>query len=334
MSEARKYHLNLIVANQFTTQLTQEIRDAVFGNMGTIVSFRVGQNDVESLGKYFAPTFDGEDLLRVPNHNTIVRTLIGGIPTNPFSMVTLPPLGTPNPRLGAALKQLSAAKYGRPRAVVDKEISERMSTQAPARPAQPAYAQPQVGQGQPGRARPAQAGPAAAQPTGTGSFLDEWLAKREQGVPSPSVAPATPPAAQQAPAQPPAIQTEHQPLAEPPQSAAAEMQAYAPNEEDLERPSGAPLPSSPVFAAEPPRTEAAPAARTTGNISSAELERTEVQKTAAELKKELEEKADNAATEAARQDGHVADVENGNNDTIFIDHDGAFTQAGKSEQQS
>ncbi len=106
MSEARKYHLNLIVANQFTTQLTQEIRDAVFGNMGTIVSFRIGQNDVESLGKYFHPTFDSDDLLRVPNHNTIVRTLIGGIPTQPFSMATLPPLGTPRPRLAVALKQL------------------------------------------------------------------------------------------------------------------------------------------------------------------------------------------------------------------------------------
>ncbi len=90
MSEARKYHLNLIVANQFTTQLTQEIRDAVFGNMGTIVAFRIGQNDLEGLGKYFQPTFDGDDLLRVPNFNTIVRTLIGGVPTQPFSMATLP----------------------------------------------------------------------------------------------------------------------------------------------------------------------------------------------------------------------------------------------------
>jgi hypothetical protein len=81
MSEARKYHLNLIVANQFTTQLTEEIRDAVFGNMGTIIGFRIGQTDVEAVGRYFQPTFDSEDLLRVPNHNTIVRTLIGGVPT-------------------------------------------------------------------------------------------------------------------------------------------------------------------------------------------------------------------------------------------------------------
>ena len=117
MSEARKYHLNLIVANQFTTQLTEEIRDAVFGNIvGTIVAFRIGQNDVESLGRYFQPTFDADDLLRVPNYNTIVRTLVGGVPTQPFSMATLPPLGSPNAKLADALKQFSAAKYGRPKA--------------------------------------------------------------------------------------------------------------------------------------------------------------------------------------------------------------------------
>src|SRR6185369_6056126 len=110
MSEARKYHLNLIVANQFTTQLTEEIRDAVFGNMGTVVSFRIGQNDVDSLSRYFQPQFDGDDLLRVPNYNAIVRTLINGVPTQPFSMATLSPLGTPNPQLATALKQLSSAK--------------------------------------------------------------------------------------------------------------------------------------------------------------------------------------------------------------------------------
>src|SRR5579864_8082101 len=86
MSEARKFRLNLIVANQFTTQLTDEIRDSVFGNMGTIVSFRVGQNDVEILSRYFQPLFDGDDLLRVPNGNTVVRTLVNGVPTQPFSM--------------------------------------------------------------------------------------------------------------------------------------------------------------------------------------------------------------------------------------------------------
>lgn len=134
MSEARKYHLNLIVANQFTTQLTPEIRDAVFGNIGTIVSFRVGQGDVDSLGKYFEPIFDVADLLRVPNFNTIVRTMIGGVPTQPFSMATLPALGTPNPRLAEALKQLSAAKYGKPKNVVEQAINARMITKEAAKP--------------------------------------------------------------------------------------------------------------------------------------------------------------------------------------------------------
>jgi hypothetical protein len=138
MSEARKFHLNLIVANQFTTQLTEEIRDAVFGNMGTIVSFRIGQNDVESLSRYFQPTFDGDDLLRIPSYNAIVRTLVGGVPTNPFSMSTLPPLGNPNPKLADALKQLSAAKYGHPKAEVEKDIFARMATLADA-PKAPAF---------------------------------------------------------------------------------------------------------------------------------------------------------------------------------------------------
>jgi hypothetical protein len=188
MSEARKYHLNLIVANQFTTQLTPEIRDAVFGNMGTIVSFRIGQNDVEAISKYFQPTFDPDDLLRVPNHNSIIRTLIGGVPTQPFSMTMLPPLGSPNPKLADALKQLSAAKYGRPRGDVETEIFDRLATKAS--PTVPAGAPGAPGAGF--GAAPAGAGPQAKPPgpTGTGNFLDEWMAKRP--APGTSAAPAGP----------------------------------------------------------------------------------------------------------------------------------------------
>ncbi len=171
MSEARKYHLNLIVANQFTTQLSEEIRDAVFGNMGTIVSFRIGQNDVEAMTRYFQPLFDGDDLLRIPNWNAVVRSLIGGVPTQPFSMAGLPPLGTPNLNLGSALKQLSAAKYGRPKLEVEKEIFARLATA----PAAPKFGAPSA----PGQARPAFGQPAQKPAVpGTGSFLDEWLAKR------------------------------------------------------------------------------------------------------------------------------------------------------------
>lgn len=189
MSEARKYHLNLIVANQFTTQLSEEIRDAVFGNMGTIVSYRIGQNDVESMSRYFQPLFEGDDLLRIPSFNAVVRTLIGGVPTQPFSMAGLPPLGTPNQNLGQALRQLSAAKYGRPKAQVEKEIFARLATKAA-----PARTGSSQTLGQPGQAKPAFGQqPKAPTPPGAGSFLDEWLAKRKAG---PQPASATPKSSQ------------------------------------------------------------------------------------------------------------------------------------------
>jgi hypothetical protein len=219
MSEARKYHLNLIVANQFTTQLTQEIRDAVFGNMGTIVSFRVGQNDVESLSKYFQPTFDADDLLRVPNYNTITRTLVNGVPTQPFSMATLPPLGTPNPHLAGALKQLSAAKFGRPKAIVEKEIFERIATKAEQRPSATAFNSPfgapgssaapwqaptttgraetaaGFGVSSPSTAGMAAGAPRPSTPVGGGSFLDEWMNKKNKtaATPGSSFSPTTRP---------------------------------------------------------------------------------------------------------------------------------------------
>jgi len=218
MSEARKYHLNLIVANQFTTQLTQEIRDAVFGNMGTIVSFRIGQNDLESISKYFHPIFDGDDLLRVPNHNAIVRTLIGGVPTQPFSMATLPPLGTPNPRLSDALKQLSAAKYGRPKAVVAKEIADRMETPDPPRPAASFgatgagnYAPPASQYNAPVAARAS----SAPTPAAGGSFLDEWLHKRRTASVGPARAATTTAPALTTPAPMPATAPPVQPVGQP-----------------------------------------------------------------------------------------------------------------------
>lgn len=202
LSEARKYHLNLIVANQFTTQLTEEIRDAVFGNVGTVVSFRVGQDeDAEALAKRYRPAFDTSDLLRVPNYNTVVRTLIGGVPTQPFSMATLPPLGSPNEQLASALKQLSAAKYGRPKAIVEKELFERLATKAaPPAPGGGAFGNP-LGSygGQPANSYGAPAGQPMQPPkppSAPGTFLDEWMTKRTGPLtmrPSPWAKPAVPP---------------------------------------------------------------------------------------------------------------------------------------------
>jgi len=182
LSEARKYHLSLTVANQFVGQLTDDVRDAVFGNVGTVISSRTGANDADFLVKYFSPLFDAEDLTKMPNQNWVVQTLLNGVPTQPFSMESARIVAQSNIQLTQALKKLSAAKYGRPRAVVEKEIFDRLKTQEPARPAfggapggpAPLSGSPAAGFGASG------ATSGAAPKPGSSSFLDEWLAKRKQ----------------------------------------------------------------------------------------------------------------------------------------------------------
>ena len=344
MSEARKYHLNLIVANQFTTQLTQEIRDAVFGNMGTIVSFRIGQNDVESLGKYFQPIFDGDDLLRIPNYNTIVRTLIGGVPTQPFSMATLPALGTPNPRLLDALKQLSAAKFGRPKAIVEKEIFGRMTIKEEPRPAfgPPAGQSPQFGApsaaAAPSPFGPPAAAPLAPAPAAGGSFLDDWLNKRKAGAPSPAFGQTAPAPAAPAPA--PFTPAPAAPLFTPPTPPTPPAAAFVPTSPVIssarsitpdDQPISAPLPErdthdfSPVVAdANGPRQELP-----MNNISSEANERSEVDKIADELRHQLKEKPVEALTEPVLQAAAPSPTEGAvlDGDTIHIDRDGNIIQA-------
>ncbi|MEM6998040.1 MAG: ATP-binding protein [Patescibacteria group bacterium] len=187
LSEARKYKLSLVVANQFTTQLIDEIRDAIFGNVGTAISFRVSAQDAENMVKqFYSPTFEVDDLTRLPLGNTAARMLIGGVPTQPFSMNTLPPLGHENSQLRDALVQLSSAKYGRPRAEVEKEIFERLEVSEEAK-----------GSTSPGS--PVQgAAPAPTASTGS-SFLDDWMNKRSR----PTAPPPRRPAPAPGPFQPP-----------------------------------------------------------------------------------------------------------------------------------
>ena len=269
MSEARKYHLNLIVANQFTTQLTPEVRDAVFGNMGTIVSFRVGQNDVEALAKYFQPVFDADDLLRVPNYNTIVRTLIGGVPTQPFSMATLPALGTPNPRLSEALKQLSAAKYGKPKANVEKDIFERMATKPDPKPAASSFGSPSGPWQSPAPA--AAAAPAAA---GGSSFLDDWLNKRR--TPTPASSPSFSASGTNTSLPPNPFQA----------TSAASQPAAGPLANPFSANTSAPAPAAPAAVPSAPTETAAPTG--SANISSDELQKQEIDKIAEQLKQDLQ----------------------------------------------
>jgi len=127
LSEARKYSLCLITANQYIAQLEEHIREAVFGNIGTLVCFRVGPADAEFLQKEFAPVFDAQDLLNVETFHVYLRLLIDNMASRPFSMVTIKPWEKypANKEVAEAIRELSRLKYGRDRAIVEKEIFER-----------------------------------------------------------------------------------------------------------------------------------------------------------------------------------------------------------------
>ncbi|KKU94102.1 MAG: hypothetical protein UY26_C0003G0252 [Candidatus Jorgensenbacteria bacterium GW2011_GWA1_48_13] len=127
LSEARKYRLNLVIAHQFIGQLTEKIRDAVFGNVGSLVAFRVGAQDAEFLTKQFAPVFSEQDLLNIDNFNAYVKLLINGETSKPFNIKTVPaPKGERN--LAERIKENSRNFYGRGRAEVEEEIYKRLRT--------------------------------------------------------------------------------------------------------------------------------------------------------------------------------------------------------------
>lgn len=183
LSQARKYRLSLVLANQFMTQLTDKIREAIIGNVGTVISGRIGTTDAELLSKKFTPTFDAEDLTKLPNFEAVASVMINNVPSSPFSMALIPPLGQPNQQLAQALKRLSAAKYGQPRQEVEKEIFGRLRSGENARNERRQAAMDRMRQGGgmsglPGQPKPV--GAASGSGSGGSSFLDEWLAKRKQ----------------------------------------------------------------------------------------------------------------------------------------------------------
>ncbi len=125
LSEARKYHLSLIIAHQFIGQLSEDISKAVFGNVGSLCAFRVGAEDAEQLEKQFAPVFSAQDLLNVDNYNAFARLLVNNKTTPAFNLATYPP--TPIDReLAEQFKKLSSLTYGRDRATVEQEILDRV----------------------------------------------------------------------------------------------------------------------------------------------------------------------------------------------------------------
>jgi hypothetical protein len=124
LSEARKYKLSLTIAHQFLKQVDEKIRDAVFGNVGSMAVFRVGEEDAEFFGKQFAPTIQPLDFVNIENYNAYVRMLAGGVPQKPFNLTTLPPYRG-NPGQVDDLRELSYLTYGRDRREVETMIHER-----------------------------------------------------------------------------------------------------------------------------------------------------------------------------------------------------------------
>ncbi|MFH1244680.1 MAG: TraM recognition domain-containing protein [bacterium] len=129
LSEARKYHLNLIVANQFIGQIEEEVKNAVFGNVGTLMSFRVGVQDANFLQHEFSPTFSEADLTNVERFHTFVKTIVDNEPMPPFSMDLTRDLEAErklaNPKLAEMIKKLSRLKYGKDKNILEVEIAKR-----------------------------------------------------------------------------------------------------------------------------------------------------------------------------------------------------------------
>lgn len=121
LSEARKYKLSLTVAHQFIAQLQEKIRDAVFGNVGSIVSFRINSEDAEFLEKQFSPVFTAKDIMGIENLNAYVKTLVHGVPQKAFNIKEgFPPKG--KPEIIETLKQVSYLTYGGDRNIIENNI--------------------------------------------------------------------------------------------------------------------------------------------------------------------------------------------------------------------
>jgi hypothetical protein len=124
LSEARKYKLNLILANQYMPQLKQEIKDAVIGNVGNMISYRIGVDDAEFLERQFSPEFSKFDLGGIDNYQYIIKMMINGKISSPFKIAApFPKEG--DKKIAEVTKKISKLKYGKPRLVVEQDIKKR-----------------------------------------------------------------------------------------------------------------------------------------------------------------------------------------------------------------
>ena len=135
LSEARKYKLNLVIAHQYIEQMDEEVRDAVFGNVGTTVAFRVGPFDAEVLETIFMPRFTKEDIVALDRRQIYLSLMIDGVGSAPFSAVTIPPIEAPSVSyreqvIASSHAQFTVARAGVEKAIID-ELTEAMTSEAP-----------------------------------------------------------------------------------------------------------------------------------------------------------------------------------------------------------
>lgn len=129
LSEARKYKLSLTIAHQYIEQMSEEVRAAVFGNVGTMISFRVGAFDAEVLEKEFAPQFTAEDMVNLGFAQIYLKLMIDGVSSAPFSAVTLPPISEPEINFKQDIIESSRAQFGKARTIVEEEIRKWHETE-------------------------------------------------------------------------------------------------------------------------------------------------------------------------------------------------------------
>lgn len=122
LSEARKYKLNLTIAHQYVEQMSEEVRAAVFGNVGTMIMFRVGAFDAETLEKEFAPAFEAEDMVNLGIYQIYLKLMIDGVASHPFSATTLPPIVLPQKSSREAVIDHSRKTFAHPRPEVEEAI--------------------------------------------------------------------------------------------------------------------------------------------------------------------------------------------------------------------
>lgn len=203
LSEARKYRLNLIMAHQYIEQLGEVVQPAVFGNIGTMIVFRVGATDAEFLVKELTPYFTEEDLVNLPKYQIYLKLMIDGIASNPFSAGTLPPIEVDMGNVQKIIT-ISRERYAKPREVVEDKIRRWAGMETIKEPAgreetpygevaEPRKREPRL---RPGPARPPLARPGPARP----SLARPGPARPPLARPFPA---ARPPLARPFPARPP-----------------------------------------------------------------------------------------------------------------------------------